>query len=87
MSRRARLCSASSSRVVLARLVGASCIIVTTLSYAIASIVINRSLGVIQPLGSAAVALGLSSIALTPFAVLAHPVAVPSVQAPLAPRS
>jgi drug/metabolite transporter (DMT)-like permease len=65
-------------------LVGASCIILATLCYASASIVVNRGLGTIEPLGSVAVALGLSSIALTPFAVLAHPVSVPSVQALLA---
>jgi drug/metabolite transporter (DMT)-like permease len=65
-------------------LLGAGCIILATLCYASASIVVNRGLGAIAPLGSVAVALGLSSIALTPFAVLAHPVSMPSAQALLA---
>ena len=65
-------------------LLGAACIIAATLCYAIASIVVNRSLGGINPLGSVAAGLGLSALALTPLAILARPVTPPSTPALLA---
>lgn len=65
-------------------LLGAGCILAATLCYAAASIVVNRHLGGVNPLGSVALGLGLSSLALTPFAVLSRPAATPSPAALLA---
>jgi len=64
-----------------AELFGAACIIVATACYAAAPIVVNRALADLQPLGPVTAALVISTLALTPLAVVMRPVATPSVPA------
>lgn len=62
-----------------AELFGAACIIVATACYAAAPIVVSRALADLQPLGPVTAALFLSTLALTPLALVMRPVVTPSV--------
>jgi len=62
-------------------LLGAALVLVATLGYAVATIVVNRRLADLDPLGPVAVSLGLATIALLPAAVAARPDALPTPQA------
>ena len=62
-----------------AELFGAACIIVATACYAAAPIVVNRALADLQPLGPVTAALVVSTLALTPLALLTRPAAMPSM--------
>lgn len=59
-------------------LIGVACIAAATLCYATAPIIVARYLRGLHPLGPVAVALLASSVALTPFAIAARPVAMPA---------
>ena len=62
-------------------LLGAALILVATVGYATAPIIIKRSLADLDPLGPVAVSLGLSTLLLLPAAIAAPPDAVPSFDA------
>jgi drug/metabolite transporter (DMT)-like permease len=62
-------------------LLGAALILVATVGYATAPIIIKRSLADLDPLGPVAVSLGLSTLALLPAAIVAPPDSVPSLDA------
>lgn len=62
-------------------MIGAACILVATVSYAIAPFVIERRLSDLDPIGPVAASLTIASIALLPAAILAPPDAMPSLQA------
>jgi drug/metabolite transporter (DMT)-like permease len=61
--------------------IGAVCILVATIGYATAPIIVKRSLAHLDPLGPVAVSLGLSGLVLLPAAIAAPPDAVPSFDA------
>jgi drug/metabolite transporter (DMT)-like permease len=62
-------------------LLGAALILVATVGYATAPIIIKRSLADLDPLGPVAVGLGVSALVLLPAAIAAPPDAVPSFDA------
>ena len=62
----------------LEELFGAACVLGATLCYAAAPIVVKRSLSDLDPLGTVAAGLTLSTLALTPFAILTRPATMPS---------
>ncbi len=62
-------------------LLGAALILVATVGYATAPIIVKRSLADLDPLGPVAVSLGASTLALLPAAIAAPPEAVPSLDA------
>jgi drug/metabolite transporter (DMT)-like permease len=62
-------------------LLGAACILVATLGYALATFIVKRQLSDLHPLGPVTVALGVSSLALAPLAALSLPDRVPSGRA------
>ena len=62
-------------------LLGAALILVATVGYATAPIIIKRSLADLDPLGPVAVSLGVSTLVLLPAAITAPPDAVPSLDA------
>ena len=62
-------------------LLGAALILVATVGYATAPIIIKRSLADLDPLGPVAVSLGVSALVLLPAAIAAPPDAVPSLDA------
>ncbi len=62
-------------------LVGAALIVVATLCYATAPLIIERRLADLDPLGPVSVALALATLALLPVALAAPPDAVPSAKA------
>jgi drug/metabolite transporter (DMT)-like permease len=62
-------------------LLGAACILIATLNYAIAPIIVERRLADLDPLGPVAVSLGLASIALVPGVIAEPPVEVPPADA------
>jgi drug/metabolite transporter (DMT)-like permease len=62
-------------------LLGAGLILVATVCYATAPIIIKRSLTDLDPLGPVALSLGLSTLALLPAAIAAPPDAIPSFDA------
>ena len=64
-----------------ADLVGAGCVLLATVCYATATIIVKRFLAELHPLGTVAVALGVASLALTPLAALSAPTAMPSALA------
>jgi drug/metabolite transporter (DMT)-like permease len=59
-------------------LFGALCVLGATLCYAAAPIVVKRSLNDLDPVGTVAAGLTISTLALTPFAILTRPAAMPS---------
>jgi drug/metabolite transporter (DMT)-like permease len=69
----------------LAGLVGAALVLVATLGYATAPIIVNRRLADLDPLGPIAVSLGLAIVALLPAAIVTPPVAAASAGRPPAP--
>lgn len=62
----------------LEELFGAACVLGATLCYAAAPIVVKRSLSDLDPLGTVAAGLTISTLALTPFAILTWPATMPS---------
>jgi drug/metabolite transporter (DMT)-like permease len=62
-------------------LLGAALILIATVGYATAPIIIKRSLTDLDPLGPIAVSLGISTLALLPAAIVAPPDSVPSLDA------
>lgn len=62
----------------LQELVGALCVLAATACYATATIVVQRHLSDLHPLGPVAAALAGSAVVLTPLAALSRPVTVPS---------
>jgi len=62
-------------------LLGAASILVATVGYAAGALIVKRWLSDLDPLGPIAVALGLSTLMLTPFAVASLPTATPSTGA------
>ncbi len=59
-------------------LLGAGCILAATLCYACSTMIVNRQLADLPPIGPVAGGLALSTVALAPFALLSRPTAVPS---------
>jgi drug/metabolite transporter (DMT)-like permease len=62
-------------------LLGAALVLVATLGYATAPIIVNRRLADLDPLGPVAVSLALAAIALLPAAIVAPPDEAPSLDA------
>jgi drug/metabolite transporter (DMT)-like permease len=62
-------------------LLGAALVLVATLGYATAPIIVNRRLADLDPLGPIAVSLGVATVALLPAAVVAPPEELPSLDA------
>jgi len=62
-------------------LLGAALILIATVGYATAPIIIKRSLSDLDPLGPIAVSLGISTLVLLPAAIVAPPDSVPSLDA------
>jgi drug/metabolite transporter (DMT)-like permease len=61
-------------------LLGAALVLVATFGYAAATIIVNRRLADLDPLGPIAVSLGLCTVALLPAAVAAPPDALPAAE-------
>jgi drug/metabolite transporter (DMT)-like permease len=60
------------------QLIGLGCMVVATLCYASAPIIVNRHLAHLHPLGPVTLSLVLSTLTLTPLALLTRPPALPS---------
>ena len=67
----------------LTELVGAACVLLATVCYSTAAVIVKRYLADLHPLGPVALALGLATVALTPFAALSSPTSMPSAPAVL----
>jgi drug/metabolite transporter (DMT)-like permease len=61
-----------------AQLIGVGCIVGSIICYALAPLIINRHLAHLHPLGPVSFGLALSTLLLTPFAMLTRPAALPS---------
>jgi drug/metabolite transporter (DMT)-like permease len=62
-------------------LLGAGCVLLATIGYALGPLIVNRRLSKLDPLGSVAVALLIAAVMLAPPALLSTPSTMPSSQA------
>jgi drug/metabolite transporter (DMT)-like permease len=62
-------------------LLGAACVLLATLGYALGPLIVNRRLSSLDPLGSVAVALVMATVLLAPAALLSAPMSMPSAEA------
>jgi drug/metabolite transporter (DMT)-like permease len=62
-------------------LLGAACVLLATLGYALGPLIVNRRLSTLDPLGSVAVALVIATVMLAPAALVSAPMSMPSAEA------
>jgi len=65
----------------ISELFGAACVLLATVCYAVATIIVKRSLSDLHPLGPVAVALGIDTLLLSPLALFSAPTSMPSAPA------
>jgi drug/metabolite transporter (DMT)-like permease len=62
-------------------LLGAACVLLATLGYALGPLIVNRRLSTLDPLGAVAVALVIATVMLAPPALVSAPMSMPSGEA------
>jgi drug/metabolite transporter (DMT)-like permease len=62
-------------------LVGAGCLMIATLGYAVGALIVKRRLADVEPLGPVAAAMGIGTLILLPAAAISAPTAAPSAAA------